>query len=97
MLAMSTTGYTIGDGFMAESAGEREFDGAGYGAFKQAVADAVAAYLEPVRERYDALRGDEHELERIFEAGAEKARAIASGTLADVRGAMGFGAVRDPR
>ncbi|MBV8941324.1 MAG: tryptophan--tRNA ligase, partial [Solirubrobacterales bacterium] len=31
---------------------EREFDSAGYGAFKQAVADAVVAYLAPVRERY---------------------------------------------
>ncbi len=74
---------------------EREFDGAGYGAFKQAVADAVAVYLEPVRERYGALRADEPELERIFEAGAEKARAIATSTLADVREAMGFGAIRN--
>ena len=31
---------------------ERDFDGSGYGAFKQAVADAVVAYLAPVRERY---------------------------------------------
>jgi tryptophanyl-tRNA synthetase len=30
---------------------EQEFDGSGYGAFKQAVADAVVAYLAPVRER----------------------------------------------
>ncbi len=46
---------------------EREFDGAGYGAFKQAVADAVIEYLAPVRERYNALRADESELERILE------------------------------
>jgi len=31
---------------------EREFDGAGYGAFKQAVADAIVGYLAPVRERH---------------------------------------------
>ena len=48
---------------------EREFDGAGYGAFKQTVADAVIEYLAPVRERYHELRGDEAELERILEAG----------------------------
>jgi tryptophanyl-tRNA synthetase len=73
---------------------EREFDGSGYGAFKQAVADAVVEYLAPTRERYPAIRSDEPALERTLEAGAEKARAIASETLADVREAMGVGPVR---
>jgi tryptophanyl-tRNA synthetase len=73
---------------------ESEFDGAGYGAFKQTVADAVIQYLAPVRERYHALRADEAELERILEAGAAKARAIAADTLDDVRRAMGVGPVR---
>ncbi len=76
---------------------EGEFDGSGYGAFKTAVADAVVEYLAPVRERYQALRDDEPELERIFDAGAEKARAIASDTLQDVREAMGIGPVRRRR
>ncbi len=73
---------------------EREFDGSGYGAFKQAVADSVIEYLAPVRERYEELRADERELERVLSAGADKARAIASDTLRDVRAAMGVGAVR---
>jgi tryptophanyl-tRNA synthetase len=73
---------------------EAEFDGAGYGAFKSAVAEAVVEYLAPVRERYQRLRDDEQALERILEEGAAKARAIASDTLADVRGAMGVGPVR---
>ena len=73
---------------------EASFSGAGYGAFKQAVADAVAEYLTPVRERYQELRPDESELERVLTAGAEKARAIASDTLADVREVMGVGPVR---
>jgi tryptophanyl-tRNA synthetase len=73
---------------------ERDFDGSGYGAFKTAVADAVSAYLAPVRERYEELRADEAELERSFAVGAEKARAIASETLSDVREAMGFRRVR---
>jgi tryptophanyl-tRNA synthetase len=75
---------------------EGEFDGAGYGAFKQAVADAVIDYLAPVRERYPELRGDEAGLEETLAQGAEKARAIASETLADVRRAMGVGPVRSP-
>jgi tryptophanyl-tRNA synthetase len=70
---------------------EREFDGSGYGDFKPAVAEAVIEWLSPVRKRYHELRGDEAELERLLEAGAGKARAIASDTLADVRDAMGVG------
>jgi len=76
---------------------EREFTGSGYGAFKAAVADAVAGYLAPVRERYGRLRADEAQLERIFARGAGKARAIAAETLSDVRAVMGVGAVRVPR
>lgn len=68
---------------------EADFAGKGYGDFKAAVAQAVVEYLTPVRDRYDELRGDEAELERLLAAGAEKARAIASETLADVRRAMG--------
>ncbi len=70
---------------------EREFEGSGYGDFKSAVADAVVEYLAPVRARYAELRGDETRLETTLEAGAEKARAIASDTLADVRDRMGIG------
>ena len=69
-------------------------DTTGYGAFKDAVADAVTEYLAPVRERYTALREDEAALEAVLEQGAEKARAIASATLAEVRAAMGVGPVR---
>jgi tryptophanyl-tRNA synthetase len=73
---------------------EREFDAEGYGAFKQAVADAVVTYLSPIRERYAELRADEQKLEHVLEEGAGKARQIARGTLADVREAMGVGPVR---
>jgi tryptophanyl-tRNA synthetase len=73
---------------------EASFNGSGYGAFKHAVGDAVVEYLSPVRARYQELRSDEGELERILTAGAEKARAIASDTMLDVREAMGVGPVR---
>ena len=73
---------------------EREFDGSGYGDFKSAVADEVVSYLAPVRERYGELRADESALERTLAEGAEKARAIASDTLADVRERMGVGPAR---
>ena len=76
----------------APDAIERELDGAGYGQLKQAVAEAVTGYLAPVRERYAELRPDEAALEATLAAGAERARAIASGTVAEVRERMGVGA-----
>lgn len=73
---------------------EVEFDGKGYGDFKTAVGEAVVDYLAPVRERYEALRGDAGEIERLLGLGAEKASAIAAKTMVDVRRAMGVGPVR---
>jgi tryptophanyl-tRNA synthetase len=70
---------------------ERDFADSRYGDFKGAVAEAVIDFLAPVRERYDELRGDEAGLERVFGEGAERARAIASDTIMDVREVMGVG------
>ena len=70
---------------------EREFADSRYGDFKVAVGEAVVDYLAPVRERYHELRADEGELERVLAAGAERARAMARETLADVREVMGVG------
>ena len=70
---------------------EREFARSGYGDFKAAVAEAVVDLLAPVRERYEELRPDQPALETTLAAGAEKAREIASGTLAEVRSVMGIG------
>ena len=63
----------------------------GYGDLKAATAEAVVAMLAPVRERYPALRADEAQLEAVLAVGAEKARAMASETLRDVRAVMGVG------
>jgi len=73
---------------------EREFEGAGYGDLKAAVADGVVEMLAPVRERYAELRPDQKALEEALAAGAEKARAIAAPTLAEARERMGIGAPR---
>jgi tryptophanyl-tRNA synthetase len=70
---------------------EHEFAGSGYGDFKRAVADAVVEYLAPTRERYAEIRHDVSALDEALAAGAGKAREIASGTLAEVREAMGIG------
>jgi tryptophanyl-tRNA synthetase len=75
---------------------ERDFAGSGYGDFKSAVADEVVELLASVRERYEELRPDSAAIEATLEAGAEKARAIASETVAEVRDAMGIGPPKVP-
>ncbi len=70
---------------------EAEWAGKRYGELKVACADAVNAYLEPVRKKYPALREDEAALEATLARGAEKARAIAAKTMQRVRDRMGIG------
>jgi tryptophanyl-tRNA synthetase len=73
---------------------EADFADARYGDLKAAVAAAVVDSLAPVRERYGELRSDEPALQAALAEGAERARAIASDTLADVRDVMGVGPPR---
>jgi tryptophanyl-tRNA synthetase len=70
---------------------ESAFEGQGYGVFKQAVGEATAALLAPVRERYVELRRDEEGLERALQEGARRAREIAVPTMAEVHEVMGLG------
>jgi len=69
-------------------------DARGYGELKGAVAEAVVEALAPLRDRYRELRGDPEALEATLAAGAERARAMAGATLADVRERMGVGPAR---
>jgi tryptophanyl-tRNA synthetase len=71
---------------------EKEYgDAAGYADFKRDVGESVVELLAPIQDRYAQFRPDERALERTLREGADKARAIASGTLALVRTRMGFG------
>ncbi|HXY80901.1 MAG TPA: tryptophan--tRNA ligase [Gaiellaceae bacterium] len=69
---------------------EAEFEGKGYGDFKTAVGESVVELLTPIRERYEALRADERELQRLLAVGAEKARRVADPTLEAMYDRMGF-------
>jgi tryptophanyl-tRNA synthetase len=67
-----------------------ERSGAGYGALKSTVAEAVIAFLEPMRVRSLELAEDPAELQRLLAEGAERARAVAAPTLERARLAMGL-------
>ena len=58
--------------------------------------EALVERLSPVRERYQALRPDEAAIEEALREGAERARAIASPTMAEVRAAMGVSKLGQP-
>jgi tryptophanyl-tRNA synthetase len=67
-----------------------ELSGKGYGDLKSAVADAVLAVIEPIRDRANELLADEAELDRLLGLGAKRANALAELTLADVYEKIGF-------
>src|SRR6478735_8505188 len=69
---------------------ESRYDGTGYGQFKEDVGEAVVALLDPIRGRYDTLRADDRELQRLLAIGAEKARKESDPTLARMYDVMGF-------
>src|SRR5512132_1189878 len=69
---------------------EAEYDGSGYGTFKEDVGEAVVALVVPVQERYAQLRADETELRRLLQLGAEKARNASAPTLGTMYERMGF-------
>lgn len=62
----------------------------GYAAFKAAVADAVIAMLEPIRERYIQLEADRKTLDGVLAAGAKAAQRRASRMLSKVMRKAGF-------
>jgi tryptophanyl-tRNA synthetase len=70
--------------------GEARYDGQGYGAFKEDVAEAVVALLEPFQQRFHEVRTDPGELQRILSLGADKAREASAPTLEAMYERMGF-------
>jgi tryptophanyl-tRNA synthetase len=69
---------------------EAEYDGAGYGTFKEDVGEAVVELLLPIQQRYAQLRADERDLQRLLAVGAEKARRASEPTLDLIYERMGF-------
>jgi tryptophanyl-tRNA synthetase len=69
---------------------EARYDGQGYGAFREDVAEAVITLLAPFTKRYEELRSDLGELQRILAHGAEKARTASAPTLEAMYERMGF-------
>lgn len=66
------------------------YAGRGYGDLKADTADAVVAYVAPIKARVDDLLADPAELQAILAKGAGHAREVADGTLRRVYDRLGF-------
>lgn len=69
---------------------EKRYSGAGYGAFKKDMAEAVCESLAPIQERYNEIRPSGQLIE-ILKDGAERAGAIGEKTMKRVRERFGLG------
>jgi tryptophanyl-tRNA synthetase len=62
----------------------------GWGQFKPLLTETTINALEPIQNKYKEIRAETGYLESVLKIGREKAQAIASQTLADVKGALGY-------
>lgn len=67
-----------------------EFEGLGYGAFKERVGEAVCETLRPVREKYADLANNRDYIESVYKDGAQRASYIAQRILRKVHKKLGF-------
>lgn len=69
---------------------EKEYDGLGYGKFKEDLAEVIIKELSPIQERYKELINNKDYLEKVYKEGAEKANYVAMKTLRKVYRKVGF-------
>jgi tryptophanyl-tRNA synthetase len=68
----------------------KEFGGKGFGVFKPALAELLAAKLSPISSEMRRYNADPGALDAILKDGAERAQAIASPIMDEVRKVVGF-------
>ncbi len=68
----------------------KEFEGQGYGVFKEAVGQSVVDVLSPLQAEYERLTKDKAYVDSIIKANAEKAAYYANKTLRKVQKKVGF-------
>jgi tryptophanyl-tRNA synthetase len=69
---------------------ETAYDGKGYGDLKKDLAEVFVDYVTPFRQRTQAFLDDPESLDAVLARGADRARSVASATLAAAYDAVGF-------
>lgn len=68
----------------------KDYEGAGYGKFKEDLAEVVVEGLRPIQEKYNDLINNKDYLEEVYKKGAEKASYASYKTLRKVYKKIGF-------
>ena len=68
----------------------KQYEGMGYGIFKEELAQVIIEGLTPIQERYNQIRNNKDYLERVYKEGAIKAQYEAEKTLRKVYKKVGF-------
>lgn len=68
----------------------KEFAGQGFGAFKPKLADLAVSVMGPLGGEMRRLLADPAEIDRVLTSGAERARALAAPTVAEVKKLIGY-------
>lgn len=84
---------TIYSAFSGKSVEEivQIYSGKGYGDFKKDLAEVVVQGIAPLQNRIQDFLSDPAQLQKILTAGAERARAIATPKMSEIRKRMGLG------
>lgn len=70
---------------------EADFQGKGYGDFKNALAEEIILFLEPKQIKYKELMADKDSIKKILVDGAKSVEPIAKRTLDDLKKKIGLG------
>jgi len=76
---------------LAQWEGRYRSGGMGYGEVKKRLAELVIEYFRPYRQRRAELEQNPDHVRQVLRNGAQRARAVATQTLAEVRQAVGLG------
>lgn len=69
---------------------EAEFEGKGYGIFKQSLAEVIIESLRPIRENYAKLQSEQTYISQILESSANNVRKIAKATYDKAKELVGL-------
>lgn len=81
--------YSIFSGKKSEDI-VRDYEGKGYGIFKEDLAELIISGLDPLQKKYEEISKDKSYLESIYREGRDKAEAKAIKTLRKVYKKVGF-------
>lgn len=69
---------------------EKEYNGQGYGVFKQALAEAIIDFLAPYQQKFQAFMAKPDEIRKVLKAGSLKANEIAEAKIDKIKQAVGL-------